>query len=175
MFIKTINRITLKLEPETAGGCLADVISHLSALRDYYPEFDSWFDNKVLPDIYAGDRSILVEYRRSQLAGFAIVKDDGYEKKLCCLRVLEDFQNSHGLGIRLFERAFEELETDKPLLSVAEERLSVFSRIFQYFRFESYKEYIGRYRAGRVEYAFNGLLDVPVNSSRVSLVETTHQ
>jgi hypothetical protein len=167
MLSVTINRISLALDTESANGCMADVISHVDILHDCYPEFDLWMAKKVVPGISLGDRSMLVEYRRGQLAGFAIIKDDGVEKKLCCLRVLNEFKNT-GLGLRLFGRAFDELNTDKPLLSVAEERLQSFQKIFDYYGFELSKEYVGRYRVGRVEYSFNGLLDVPADFSHIS-------
>lgn len=171
MLTKTINRISLTLDAESAGGCMADVVSHVSILRDCYPEFDLWLEGKVVPGLFSGDRAMLVEYRRGQLAGFAIVKDDGIEKKLCCLRVLDGFQNT-GLGLRLFDRAFDELNTEKPLLSVAEERLEAFQKIFDYYGFEFSQEYRGRYRVGRTEYAFNGILDAPAGISSQFLYQS---
>lgn len=158
----TLNRTAFILQPDLTRGSLADVLAHLSDLRDCYPSFDSWLREKVLPGLLLGERSILVEYRDDRLAGFAIVKDDGLEKKLCCLRVLDGFKKTHGMGVRLFERAFEELSTEKPLLSVAEERFPEFSRLFDHFGFEMTKAYDGHYRLGKVEYAFNGLLESPV-------------
>jgi hypothetical protein len=170
MLNPTINRTSLIQSPELSQGCLADIASQLSSLRDCYPEFDMWYSDKVVPGISSGHRSILLEYRRDQLAGFAILKDDGAEKKLCCLRVTENFQRSIGLGIRMFERAFEELGTEKPLLSVSEERLPAFQRIFDHFGFELSAVYDGRYRWGKVEFAFNGLLDVPISFAKQNMV-----
>lgn len=154
----TLNRTAFIHRPDSVQGCLSDVMAHLHNLRDCYPNFDDWMKEKVMPGLLLGERSILVEYRNDQLAGFAIVKDDGFEKKLCCLRVLDEFQNSRGMGVRLFERAFDELGTDKPLLSVSEERFADFARLFKHFGFQMAKAYEGIYRPGKIEYAFNGLL-----------------
>ncbi len=71
---------------------------------------------------------------------------------------MPDFQNYYGLGIRLFERSFQELGTNTPLLSVAEEGLPSFQKMFDYFGFELAESYLGHYRTGRIEHAFNGLL-----------------
>jgi hypothetical protein len=168
MFSKTIDRITLARDGEVAKACLSDVLMQIADLKDCYPEFDSWVKNKVIPGLYDGERSLLLEYRKGLLAGFAIIKDDGLEQKLCCLRVLDDYQNSYGMGVRLFKRAFDELGTEKPLLSVAEERLPAFSKIFNYFGFELGATYDGLYRVGRTEYAYNGLLDLPAKSPHAS-------
>lgn len=175
MLSPTVNHSSLILAPDTSKGYLSDVLSNLSSLRDYYPEFDRWVETKVVPGLSAGERSLLLEYRQGEVAGFAILKNDGVEKKLCCLRVMEGFQNSAGLGIRLFERAFEELNTERPLLSVAEERLPVFQRIFNHFGFELSQEYRSKYRIGKVEYAFNGFLDSASESHHLALTRYSPQ
>lgn len=153
-----IDAVSLARDPETTSGVLAEVFAHVRDLKDVYPHFDAWLTDRVLPGLWSGDRSILVEHRDGMLAGLAILKDDGLEKKLCCLRVLRGFQDSRGLGVRLFDKALDILETQKPLLSVSEERLSAFERIFAHFGFEQVKRYEGLYRAGHSEISFNGEL-----------------
>lgn len=93
----------------------------------------------------------------TQLAGIAVLKHDLEERKLCCLRVLPDFSGS-GLGLRLFEDSFEMLQTDYPLLSVCEEQLPHFQRVFDHFGFRTGSRYDGFYRRGVAEHSFNGLL-----------------
>jgi hypothetical protein len=171
MLSTTIDRISLSLLPESTQGCLADVLMHAQELSGGYPDFNAWISGKVIPGLRVGDRTIITEYRDGELAGFAILKDDGWEKKLCCLRIQPEFQNGLGLGVRLFQRAFQELDTDKPLLSVAGERLPEFHRIFKYFGFELSQEYLGRYRKNSVEYAFNGLLDLPIEKQHNTRTE----
>ncbi|OIQ70925.1 hypothetical protein GALL_474600 [mine drainage metagenome] len=130
----------------------------LVGLSHLYPEFRNWFSQKVVPGIFTGERSLLVELREDSIAGVAIIKDDGVEKKLCCLRVSTEFQKKGGVGYRLFERSMEELDTRYPLLSVSEDRFSEFRRIFNHFGYEKAWEYPELYRLGKVELSFNGLL-----------------
>lgn len=158
---KTIDAVSLARDQESASGMLAEVLSRVQDLKDFYPGFDAWLSQRVVPGLQSGDRSILVEYRQGLLAGLAILKDDGVEKKLCCLRVLPGFEDRYGLGVRLFEKSLEKLETKYPLLSVAEERLSAFARLFNHFGFELGGVHHGLYRTERTEYAFNGTLIVP--------------
>ena len=76
------------------------------------------------------------------------------EKKLCTLRVMENYQN-RGIGIRLFEKSFEVLNTRMPLLSVSGEKLLSFKKIFDYYDFKvtSIKE--DYYRKGKKECFYN--------------------
>jgi len=129
------------------------IFSHLSDAKEYYPNFEGWFFNQVVPEIKTGNRQLLIESRNDQVAGIAIV-NTGYEKKLCTLRVAEQFQN-RGLGIRLFERCFEVLETNKPFLTVSEEKLPEFQRVFDYYGFEMTSVKNDIYRKGKKEFYFN--------------------
>jgi len=153
-----IDAASLARDPEQTSGMMSEVLARVQDLKDFYPSFDLWLVDQVIPGVHAGDRSILAEYRRGELAALAILKDDGLEKKLCCLRVLPDFKNITGLGIRMFEKSFEVLGTEQPLLSVSEERLPTFDRIFSFFGFEKSKAYEGLYRPNATEFAFNGEL-----------------
>ncbi|MEY8689299.1 MAG: hypothetical protein AB9M53_05405, partial [Leptothrix sp. (in: b-proteobacteria)] len=139
----------------------------------YYPDFESWFESKVRAELLSGQRSILVEYRSGQLAGLAILKQGLDEKKLCCLRIMPSFESS-GIGIRLFERSFEVLGTEKPLLSVSEEMLPKFARIFRHFGFSQEGKYIGLYRQNKCETSFNGIL-VDSRSGLPSTTDYAHQ
>lgn len=164
MFSTTIDQAFFRRDPESAGACLSDLGCNIQILRSYYPNFDRWFSGKVLPGIHTGERSILLEYRNGNLAGFAITKDDGGEQKLCCLRVVDEYQNFNGMGLRLFEKAFDILKTEKPLLSVAEEKMAEYKRIFEYYDFELARKYVDIYRNGRSEFSYNGILSSPSDS-----------
>ena len=164
---KTIDAVSLARDPEQTSGMLAEVLAHVEDLKDFYPHFDTWLTDRVLPGLQSGERSILVEYRGGMLAGLAILKDDDQEKKLCCLRVLPSFLHARGLGVRMFEKAFEHPGTRSPLLSVAEERLPVFGRIFKHFGFELAEMHKDLYRVGRSEFVFNGALLLPSEPSLV--------
>lgn len=155
---KTIDREFLLANPNAQKHIVNFVKSSLFGLSDFYPQFDQWLKKKVLPGLIAGERSILLQYTCGRFSGLAIVKDDGLEKKLCCLRVLPEFQGS-GAGLQLFERTFETLNNDMPLLSIAEEQKENFKRIFSYYGFELAKQYKNFYRPSKDELSFNGLID----------------
>jgi GNAT superfamily N-acetyltransferase len=161
---RLIDRKYLGSNPDAFQNLLPRIFDHLSELSGYYPGFDEWLEKKVLPGLMSGERSILLEYRRGDLSGLAIVKDDESEQKLCCLRVLPPYQGT-GVGLKLFERSFEVLNNDSPLLSIAEEQLVVFRKIFQYYGFEFAKIYPDYYRPFKAELSFNGLIESDSNFS----------
>lgn len=135
-----------------------DVISKdAEFLRLSYPLFDQWFSTKVQPGIYKGERTLLIERRGSMAVAFLILKHTDTEKKLCTLRVRPNFE-SKGLGVRLFQTAFQLLGTDRPLLSVSEPVAPKFERIFKYFGFTQEAVYKGKYIPKVDELAYNGLL-----------------
>lgn len=129
------------------------IFAHLQGAASFYPNFDDWFFHKVVPEIERGERQLLIESRNNQIAGLAIVKT-GSENKLCTLRIVESFQNK-GLGLKLFERCFEELNTCKPFLTVSEEKLPEFERIFKYYGFKLTNTKSDIYRSGKKEFYFN--------------------
>ena len=131
----------------------------LSSLSTFYPTFDKWYFEKVYAGLYNGERKILLHYLGNNLAGIAILKSTSYEKKLCCLRVTPSFYGS-GVGLKLFSESFKYLETERPLLSVSEEQLPIFHRIFNHFSFEIGDEYRDLYRKKKNEISFNGLLKI---------------
>lgn len=152
-----IDKELLKRDPEEFYRLVK--FSHLSLrnLSGYYPSFDQWYKEKIYPGLSTGERKILLHYVNHKCSGIAILKSSSEEKKLCCLRVTSEFYGS-GVGIKLFSNAFEHLETETPLLSIAEEKLPIFKRIFSHFKFEVGDEYNEIYRKKKIEISFNGLL-----------------
>lgn len=133
------------------------VFTNLSMLSEQYPDFRNWLEKKVFTGLYDGTRSILLEWRDGKIAGLAILKNEIEEKKLCCLRIMPEFQNK-GIGIKLFQRSFAELGTEKPLLSVSEQKLSEFEKIFNYFGFVQTEKYFDLYKQNTIEISYNGYL-----------------
>jgi GNAT superfamily N-acetyltransferase len=166
-----LTKASVTASPWLLDAALKVVCQDSDFLRSSYPHFDKWFASKVLPGIYAGERTLLVEERESTAVGLLILKHSATEKKLCTLRVRPHFE-SRGLGVRLFETAFQILGTDRPLLSVSEPAAPKFERLFRYFGFAQEAVYQGRYLPMVDELAYNGLLDPgPVFQGRV---ETQH-
>lgn len=127
----------------------------LAGLDNYYPEFGHWFTNTCMPGVLVGEDVLVVARERHRVVGVALGKT-GVETKLRCVRVLPEYQ-SRSVGIHLIERTLRELDCDKPHCTVAEEMLHQYSRPFiNYFGFALSEVTKGRYRPGKLEYAFNG-------------------
>ncbi|MBS7435858.1 GNAT family N-acetyltransferase [Pseudomonas syringae] len=156
--LKVVDQKFLIANPWAYDEVLPLILNHLYDLSGYYPGFNEWLNQKVVPGLIKGERAILLEHSRGRLSGLAIVKDDSEEQKLCCLRVLPEFQGT-GVGLKLFERSFDTLNNSAPLLSIAEEQNYIFEKIFKYYGFELAKKYHNYYRPRKDELSFNGLID----------------
>lgn len=128
------------------------IYSHLKDAEKYYPEFRKWYTEKVIPELFTFDRELITEDRNDNIAGIAIIKKE--ENKLCTLRIIDSYQNK-GIGLKLFERSFESLNTEKPFLTVSEEKLLEFEKIFRYYDFKMTSVHNDLYRKGKKEYFFN--------------------
>jgi len=106
-----------------------------SFLRELaYPNIDIWY-NKVITEInnHPKNREMFIclsnEDDLLSISGLMILKKAYDEKKICTLRVKENHQK-RGIGSELIQKALDFLETDKPLITVPEESVEVFSKIF---------------------------------------------
>ncbi|WP_156373573.1 GNAT family N-acetyltransferase [Pseudorhodoferax sp. Leaf267] len=161
----TLDRASLLASPHQREELLRLVRDDVDFLRGAYPSFDFWLQTKVLPGISAGERTVVVERRGGRAVGLLIVKHTVDESKLCTLRVRPEFE-FRGMGVRLFTRAFDILNTTRPLLSVSEMALPKFSRIFDHFGFACAGAYQGLYLPQVQEFSYNGLLIEDENSHR---------
>ena len=152
-----INRRTLECDQNLLSVLEDAVENDLPFFARAYPDFCLWLRATVIPGLVSGERSIWIEQRDESIVGLLILKHSKVERKLCTLRVREPLQN-RGMGMRLFERAFDVLGTDEPLLSVADSNLPKFQRIFDHFGFRKEGQYHGLYRVDSTEFSFNGLL-----------------
>jgi GNAT superfamily N-acetyltransferase len=166
-----VSHSTVASDPERMMQFVRAILADTAFLHESYPGFDEWLLGKVIPGIYAGERTAVVELRDSAVAGLVIVKHSDTEKKLCTLRVRPDFE-SRGLGVRLFETAFDLLGTDHPLLSVSEPSIPKFSRLFTHFGFSKEAVYGGLYLPHVDEFSYNGYLE-PVWTARVGVNEVS--
>lgn len=126
----------------------------LASLDAYYPDFQYWFVNQVVPGVVTGKDVLLLAKQGEHVVGVALGKV-GEETKLRCIRVHPNYQQ-HGLGIRLIDRALETMACEKPHVTVAEELLHQYSRAFvTRYGFELSDVRKGMYRRGKLEYLFN--------------------
>lgn len=160
-----INQRMALQDPRLISFCEDAVSQEYEFFAGAYPRFMDWFTKRALPGIALGERTVVLEQRSGRVVAFLILKHTSNEQKLCTLRVREELQK-RGIGIRLFEIAFEILKTDKPLLSVADVNLGAFEKIFRYFNFANRGMYRDLYRPNSTEYSFNGDLLNPVQIQR---------
>ena len=156
--IRKINQDLISKMPTNYLTVLVDyVFTFIESLSSTYPSIVGWGYDKVRNGLMNGTRSILLEWRDNKLVGVSVLKNDGVEKKICCLRIAKEYQNL-GIGVRLFKRSFEELGTNTPLLSVSETVLPKFEKIFDHFGFVKTEAYPDKYVKGISEISFNGYL-----------------
>lgn len=127
----------------------------LNGLEQYYPDFQYWFVNRVMPGVMLGEDTLIVAHDGPRVIGVAVEKRGPDETKLRCVRVEPAYQK-RGTGIHLVERMLRALDCDKPLCTVSEEMLHQFSRPFiNHFSFDLCEVSKGMYRPGKLEYVFN--------------------
>ena len=92
----------------------------LIGLRKCYPQFGSWYESKVLPNLKDNTRRIFLASDINGFSGAMILKSTPTEKKVCTLYVRDDARLRH-IGVDLVRIATEELETYTLPITVSEE------------------------------------------------------
>ena len=89
---------------------------------------------------------------------------------ICTFRVKEQFRNN-GVGKALFGKCLEVLDTNKPLVTIPEEKLNCFFSIIKYYGLNLEQIPPNYYRDNSCEYVFNGLLDLnkPIKNPPINL------
>ena len=145
----------IRLDTTTNFTTAFAVLPFIQTLDEYYPEVSHWYVNQVIPGLFTGNDKLIIARDGLHIAGVALGKC-GDESKLRCVRVHPDYQNT-GLGVRLIDAMLEELEDHTPGVTVAEELLHRYSRMFvSRYGFKLSAVTKGRYRQQKLEYAFNG-------------------
>lgn len=125
-----------------------------AGLDKFYPDFNDWYWNKVIPSTVTGDSEIILAEENDRVVGVSLIKA-GLEPKLRCLRVMPDYVN-RGIGIHLIDHSLRQLDCDKPMVTVPEEKITELSRIMvNRFSFNLMHVDKGLYRPGMCEYIFN--------------------
>lgn len=139
------------------------IFSELSFLRTEYPDFYAWFYGKVVSGLFDNSRKIFLASTPlsfGKVNGVLILKNTDFEKKICTLYVDKE-SRMNGIGHKFMEIAFNELNTDKPLITVSDNRLKDFYRLLNKFNFESVDALPDYYADNHTEYTFNGHLYLP--------------
>lgn len=145
------------LDKDKFDKIVNQVFYFLRNLEVEYRGFSAWYWNKVVPSVLVGDKEMIVAKFNREITGVIIIKNEANEKKICTLRVKKEFRN-HGIGRRLMEMAFMELNTQEPFITVSSMRIMQFKNIFKYYGFKPSAIYNNYYNSGRIEICFNGSL-----------------
>lgn len=129
-------------------------LAFLLPLSSDYPNIDRWFIEKVILGERLGTRHIVKFERDNRLAAIGIAKNEGGEKKICTVRVHPDYFG-RGLGVKTFDSLLHWLQVDKPVLTVGEEKLRLFQRLFDHYGFTQTSVTPDLYRKGTSELGYN--------------------
>lgn len=123
-----------------------------------YPNHFEHFWTKYIPNIFIGERDVVACYSGCILAGLAILKKNKVESKISTLYVNNDFRNK-GIATSLIEKSFDFLDTTKPLITISEYKLEMFSAIIKKYNWTLTQEVDGYYNDGVKELVYNGVLE----------------
>lgn len=130
---------------------LVNIYQNLKILDNYYPDFEDWYYNKIIPNILQSNGTALALFEKNDIVGISIFK----ENKLQALRIFENFQNT-GKGIYLIDETLKQMNNEKPFCTVSEEMIHEYSRIFiNRYNFNVDRVEKNMYRKGKLEYIFN--------------------
>lgn len=125
-----------------------------------YPGHKSWYFNKHLPEILSDQRNILFvrnPQNLGEIIAVACLKKDENEQKICTLYV-SDKCRGLGIGTMIIEESMKWLGTTKPLVTMADYKLDMFSSIIKKYDWELTEIVEGFYNKHSKELCFNGSL-----------------
>jgi len=130
------------------------VLQTLKPLNEFYPDFEDWFINKVMPSFYKNNTAIFLAKIDNSIIGVSIAKQGGIGK-LSCIKVDPEWRHQ-GIGQKLINMALKFIGHDKPLCTVPEELINDFSVILiNRYGFVIDRVEKGLYRSNKIEYCFN--------------------
>lgn len=128
----------------------------LSDVRSYYPHFDSWFFNKVCPDLPSFKRRIIYKIYCNSIIGVSILKKYPNEKKISTFKIHPDFRNS-GIGSQLMSESLDWLECSLPLITVNQDIDPLLSPFLSKFKFQRTSIVSNLYLPSKNEIIYNSL------------------
>ena len=140
------------------------ICEFLIGLCGEYNNFREWYYEKVVPGLASGERLIYAVMDNETVAAVLILKNAD-EKKICTLRVAENYRNQ-GIATALLKIAFKELQCAKPIITVSSYHIDEFKSLLEKNGFVLYKEYMNYYKQGITEYSFNGPLNEAIAFKR---------
>lgn len=147
--------MSVAIQTETSMTAAFQVLPFIATLDQFYPDVSYWYVNQVVPGLMTGNDKLLIARDGQHIAGVALGKSTTDETKLRCVRVHPDYQGN-GIGVRLIDSMLELLEHDRPVVTVSEELIHSYSRIFvNRYNFKLSHVSKGQYRPAKLEYMFN--------------------
>ena len=132
------------------------IIPLAETIVNYYPCYTDWLNNKFFAGLKSSQmqRGYVFALDNNMLSGMALLKKDTEEKKICCLFVKPEYRKQ-GIATNLIKQSIILLQTNKPLITISEQNLSMFLPLFRNFGFEITETKNGIYKKGVKEYYFN--------------------
>ena len=122
-------------------------VNEIYLLTDYnkkqYPNYYKWYFRKNIPRVIDGTGEVIFYLDGFEIVGLSILKKTDDESKICTLLISEE-QRKKGYSSLILEDAFDYLKTDKPIITIPENRLDEFSGIIRAYNWKE-TEIIGDY------------------------------
>lgn len=123
-----------------------------------YPGFNVWYSHLFCDSCdLKSNREIVICEESNKLAGIAILKNSYEEKKICTFRVAKEYQ-CQGIGHQLMELCFQQLKTEKPMITLHKNKLEQFEKLLDYYDFELEQMQKHYYNLFNTELVYNGAL-----------------
>ena len=126
-----------------------------------YPKYKEWYFTKQLPATISGKKRNILFFRNpennNEIISMACLKKDEDEKKICTLYVSDKYRGL-GIGKAIIEESMKWLETNKPLITLADYKLDMFKPIISKYDWELTEIVSGLYNDRSEELCFNGTL-----------------
>lgn len=120
----------------------------------FYPDFSGWVSRKVVPGIINGDREIIIALNAEKQIGYSVIKNTVKEKKICTLYVEPEARSQH-IGTALLNISKIRLKEDHPLITVSEDRVHFFEKLFNGSGFVKIDGINDLYVKGKTEFVYN--------------------
>lgn len=156
--IEDIKELIIKGYPKEYIEKLLDDILILSLqVKEDYPDYKTWFQEKQIPGIYDNTRNIIVAHFNGRILGFVSLKKSKEEKKICTFYVEKSFRKNK-VGTLLVERAITYLEEERPLITIPMNKLNDFIKIANKYNWQITDIKENLYRTTTPEVIVNGSL-----------------
>ena len=142
---------------------IMEILKVTLPVKEDYPEYKDWFLNKQVKGINI-DRDIIFAVYNNEIVGVSSIKGDTLYVKKCFRK--------NSIGTNLVNLSCEELETDKPLITISSNKLYDYRKIILERDWECNEVIDDLYKLNSDEYVFNGSLYIKKESACDQLIKT---